>query len=219
MKKILIVAVTVLGLAGFFAFYTSCKKNNTVVENSNNPISNQSFNKRTTGTEAYYSKDLETNTSYQLTVTKNADHEITIHRETISINPEEPNAKVYYGYDDDVNVNIPNENTIVFKSQDNIDTYLIPFNPEQDIQNFISGGDKYKFVGTCTCELGITSPYYCQAEVTKLQNGTIKFYCTPKNCQTCKLHITRIKMKDSSTTNLPYSGGFMVITGSSINEI
>lgn len=214
-KKISLVVLAMITLASSFLIYTSCKKNTVTEKNSIQPTQTNSTNKRVSGTETYFSKDPATNTIYKLSITKNNDNEISFHREVIT---ESTVDNASYLFDDDVNYTTVDATTIEFNGQENINTFLIPFNPNQDPQNFISGGDKYKFVGTCSCELAITNPASCDAKVSKAPNGTITFFCTAKNCQSCKLHVKRVKIKDSAVTELSYSGGFIILTASTLSE-
>jgi hypothetical protein len=225
MKKALIVAVTALGLVGSFSLYTSCKKGNGIVETHDTTTSPKGVNKRITGTEIYYSRDLETNTSYQLTITTNADNEITIHREINTDAPELDSMRTYHGFDEDVNYIITSEKVVRIDTPATGNTYLIPFKPNHDVVSYVYGGESSGTEFYCICELAISNSPSCQANLDRLKNGALLAHCIAKNCQTCKLHArkyTKKKVKGDKMVvveDLNTSDGFIVINGTAIHEI
>ncbi len=224
MKKPLILVAIILGIVGCFALYTSCKKNKPAIDTPVSFTSNSGTNKRNAGTQIYYSRDLETNVSYQLTITKNADNEITIHREINTGATELDSMKPYYGFDEDVNYNVSPENVVRIDTPLTGNTYLIPFKPNHEIVSYLYGDEISTTEFYCTCALAISSSPSCQADLVKLKSGTLVVNCKPKNCQTCKLHAVKATRKKSKSaalivTNLNTNDGFIVIDGNTINEI
>lgn len=215
-KKISIVTALLLIVTSSVLFYTSCRKTDVVESKTTAPSNKEQIsNKRQAGTLTYYSKDIETNVIYRLTVTKNGDNQLTVHR---TIDTEAPNeTSTFYGIDDDVNYNTPDASTIEISSLPETNTYLIPFNPTHQIQNIVEGGGD-QWVASCACELAITNPASCQATVTKSKNGTITYACDPKNCQKCKLTVKKVKKASSGGANFEVPDGFLVVTGIEINE-
>jgi hypothetical protein len=225
MKKALIVTVTALGLVGSFSLYTSCKKGNSLGETHDTTSPSKGFSKRITGTEIYYSRDLETNTSYQLTITTNANNEITIHREININSPELDSMKTHYGFDEDVNYTITPEKVVRIDPPVTGNTYFIPFKPDRDVVNYVYGGESSATEFYCTCELAIASSPSCQADLERLKNGALLAHCIAKNCQTCKLRArkyTKKKVKGEKMVvveDLNTNAGFIVINGTAIHEI
>lgn len=226
MKKLLIFAITIIGFIGCLTLYTACKKTSSS-SSIDNPIvmpQNSSMNKRSAGTEIYYSRDLETNTSYKLTITTNADNEITIHREINTDAPELDSMRTYYGFDEDVNYTITSEKVVRIDAPAIGNTYLIPFKPNHEIVSYLYGEEISTTEFYCTCSLAISSSPSCQADLMKLKSGTLVANCVAKNCQTCKLHAVKATKKKSKSTalivtNLNTNDGFIVIDGNKINEI
>lgn len=69
-KKAYLISSCLLALMFGLLFYTSCKKNDISSVSESNANGSNSKSKRTSGTTIYYSKDTDTNTFYQLTITK-----------------------------------------------------------------------------------------------------------------------------------------------------
>lgn len=171
-------------------------------------------NLRNAGETKYYSIDEEYNIVYEMIVKKLENGNIEVIR---TINNDIHSGLITLNQiDGDVNYKVLNDDSLEVSADSLLNTYLIPFNPSDSIQCIVAGGGD-KFMHDCKCELSVGTSPTCTETSSKAENGTLTLSCKAKDCQTCKLKITRVK-SGTTGTKFTYIGGFIILTGNDITE-
>lgn len=198
----------------------SCSKHESNLGITNDPSVDQTAvvakGLRTNGEVLYYSVDEELNIVYKMKLKTLADGTIEVKRGISNGNHNGQQIVVVNHISEGLEYNTIDEYTIEINASKDLNTYLIPFNSADSIQNFLSGGGD-KWLASCKCPAGAGSNATCQAELTKSTNGTLTASCKGKNCQDCKLKMTKVKA--SAKREFNYPGGFIILTANEIVEI